>query len=64
MFPKDSTHSIAQAAEKLGISRELCSKMVDLGQIETVEVGSRRRVTDAALKRVIASWSGDKAQAG
>ena len=53
MTLKDKTHSIARAAKILGVGRRTCRGMVDKGQLDTVQINDRERITDSSLKSLL-----------
>lgn len=44
--------SIVDAAKSLGVCRNSVYKMLETGQIETVQIGRRRLVKVASLRRI------------
>ena len=52
---KPATHTVAQAAEKLGISRNSAYAGVARGEIPVIRVGKRLLVPRAALEALLAS---------
>jgi excisionase family DNA binding protein len=60
MTLKETTHSIAAAAKILGIGRDLCKRAVEKGQIPSLKIGERDRISDAAVRRILREAGGDE----
>jgi excisionase family DNA binding protein len=49
--------TIAEAAERLGLSYQTAYKWVERGELPTVRVAGRRRVPAAALDEILRRWN-------
>ena len=58
----DKLISLAEAARRLGLGRGAISTAIERGQVETVELGARRYITEDEFSRFHATIYGKKAQ--
>jgi excisionase family DNA binding protein len=55
--PEEPTMSVAQAAERLGISRQHCYDLIAEGTFpaKVIELGTRKRVVRASLEELLSA---------
>jgi excisionase family DNA binding protein len=53
-----STVSIQRAAERAGVSRHTIKEAIQLGQLQAVSLGHRRRILSASLEALLAGEMG------
>ena len=57
----DTKHTIASAALALGLHRNTIRRMIDAGQIQTIQVGKLRRILGSEVRRLQTEAKGQKA---